>query len=54
MALSQSLSTAPNFSVDQGLEYYAGKTELLDWINHLLELQLTRLEQVFVCTYFPG
>ncbi|GLI64970.1 hypothetical protein VaNZ11_008378, partial [Volvox africanus] len=46
MALTPVLSSAPNFSIDQGLEYYAGKTELLDWINHLLELNLTRLEQL--------
>ncbi|GLC73175.1 hypothetical protein PLESTF_001343500 [Pleodorina starrii] len=46
MALATALSSAPNFVIDQGLEYYAGKTELLDWINRLLELNLTRLEQL--------
>ncbi|KAG2493810.1 hypothetical protein HYH03_008029 [Edaphochlamys debaryana] len=37
---------APNFAVDQGFEYYAGKPELLDWINRLLDLNLMRLEQL--------
>lgn len=36
----------PNFNIDQGYEYYAGKPELLDWINRLLQLNLQRLEQV--------
>jgi hypothetical protein len=26
--------------------YYASKSELLSWVNSLLQLQLTRLEQV--------
>ncbi|KAG2449825.1 hypothetical protein HYH02_005348 [Chlamydomonas schloesseri] len=36
----------PNFNIDQGYEYYAGKPELLDWINRLLQLNLQRLEQL--------
>ncbi|KXZ48375.1 hypothetical protein GPECTOR_28g782 [Gonium pectorale] len=30
----------------RGLEYYAGKSELLDWVNRLLDLNLVRLEQL--------
>ena len=35
----------PAFRHDQGLEYYAGRPELLDWVNRLLELQLTSIHQ---------
>lgn len=41
----------PAFHVDQGFEYWSGKTELLDWVNGLLDLRLTRLEQVGCWTF---
>jgi hypothetical protein len=35
----------PAFRHDQGLEYYAGRPELLDWLGRLLELPLTSIHQ---------
>ena len=35
----------PALSLPQGFEYYTSKVELLDWVNRLLDLKLTRLEQ---------
>lgn len=33
---------------------YASKTDLIDWVNNLLQLQLTKLEQVRAAGARPG
>lgn len=40
------MSTSKKGKSDGEFNAYASKADLLDWVNNLLQLQLTRLEQV--------